>query len=120
MKTYVLTADFEHKNFGRLKSDKIIKHGYLEMESFDLETAFDLCNWSCWTEEKPECVHTDIEWIGHGLIVVDGSKPMYKNPQFHLALSGGWLSGDYETIKDYLRYHMHEACLWTKEIKWPS
>lgn len=116
MKVVIFTADFDHKNFGGLLSDKIVNHGYVEMEEFDPEKAFDLCNWSCWAEEKPDCVHTDIEWIGHGLIVADGEKTI-ANLTYHLALSGGWLVGDYETITNYLRYHMHRACEWTREIK---
>ena len=116
MKVPVYTADFDHGICGGLKSINIVPHGYVEIEEFDAEKVFDLCNWSCWTKEKPSCVHSDIDWIGHGLIVVDERKDKW-HPVYHLALSTDWLVGDYYTIQDYLSYHMHGTCMWLKEMK---
>lgn len=106
MKVKVATADFEHKCCGELLSDKIIPHGYVEVEEFDPERIFDLCNWDCWVEEKPAEVHSDIEWIGHGLIVRD------ENNKYYLALSTDWLEGDEDTIRQYLRSHMDLDNYW--------
>lgn len=114
MKVTVATADFDQGTCGGLKSDKIIVHGYVELDEFDPEKAFRLCNWENWTSEKPEENHTDISNIGHGLIVIDESNKW--NPVYHLALSGGWLTGDYQKMQRYFHYHMHPCCLWLREV----
>lgn len=103
MKINVATADFEHYDCGKLLSDKIVFRGYVELDEFDAEKAFDLCNWDCWADEKPREVHTDISRIGHGLIVFD------EMGTAHLALSSGWLSGSADTIRKYLRRHMNDV-----------
>lgn len=80
--------------------------GYIELDHFDRNECFHLCNWDCWTEEKPKNVHTDIESVGHGIIFVNP-----ETKENHLALSAGWLVGNSVTITDYIRKHKNE-CIW--------
>ena len=117
MKIPVLTVDFEHGTCGGLLSDKLVYHGYVELDEFDPEKVFNLCNYDEWSRDvKPKENHTDIDYIGHGLVVVDERENKW-HPVYHLALSAGWLVGDYNKIQNYIHYHMHPCCLWTRDIK---
>jgi len=46
------------------KDKPIIKYcGYLEVEAFNAEKCWDLCNWSCWADDKPkEVEHTSLSF----------------------------------------------------------
>ena len=71
--------------------------GYIEMDTFDAEKCFDLCNWGCWTNEKPKELHSNIQSCSHGIC--------FTNPDTHeywLAKSIGWLVGDIKTIAKYV------------------
>ena len=92
---------------GKLVCDLVATHlGYAEVEEFDAEAIWTLCNWMHWTEEKPENLYADICTCNHGLCVI--------NPETQerwLALSNGWLVGDEKKISDYVFKHRHNV-LW--------
>lgn len=60
----------------------------------EAEKCWHLCNWSCWTEEKPENNHTDIGVCGHGLALQTPTETW-------LALSCGWMHGTSTEIAEY-------------------
>lgn len=77
--------------------------GYIEMDVFDAERCFDLCNWGCWTEQKPEWLHSDICFCSRGIC--------FTNPdtqEYWLAKTVGWLVGDAETISNYVKENIHK------------
>ncbi len=95
---------------GKLKHDTTPTYlGYAEVAHFFAEEIWDLCNWACWTKEKPANLHADITNCGHGLCLVN---PITKHR--HLSLSFGWLVGDEQTINDYVLKNVNNP-LWTKE-----
>ena len=62
--------------------------GYIEMDEFDANECFHLCNWSHWTNTKPAELHSDISSAEHGIC--------FTNPEtkeMWLAKSSGWLVG---------------------------
>lgn len=78
--------------------------GFAEVDKFDADEIFHLCNWSCWTQEKPDNLHADIDYCGHGLCLVN---PITQ--QRYLAKSVGWMIGDRDFIDKYVmvnRYHL--------------
>lgn len=101
IKIYHPTTD----EFGRINSPEIIIRGYVEMKTFDAEDIFNLCNWSHWSEEKPEVLHSDIDHCGHGLIIYNPNEKEY-----WLSLSVGWLRGNNKKIIKYVKEN------WRKEV----
>lgn len=93
----------ERDDFGRIVSSKIIPHGYVELPTFDAEKCWNLCNWDCWTEKKPDNVHTDIERCNHGLIVYNP-----ETKEYWLALSHGWFYGKSYEVAEYIYHHWRE------------
>ena len=94
---YYFNQRFHDKD--KVVHDLVPTHlGYVEVERFNAEEIFDLCNWSNWTEEKPINLHADIKSCGHGLCLVNP-----ETQQKWLALTIGWLIGDSEEISDYVR-----------------
>jgi len=93
----------ETDRYKRIISPIIKPHGYVELPEFDAEKCWDLCNWDCWAERKPDNVHTDIERCNHGLIVYN---PEAK--EYWLALSHGWMHGNVYEISEYVYYHWKE------------
>lgn len=80
--------------FREIKSSYV---GYIEAEKFDAKECFDLCNWVCWTEEKPKELHSNISIAQHGIC--------FTNPETNqkwLAKSIDWLVGDNDMIRDYV------------------
>lgn len=76
--------------------------GHIEVERFDAEEIFNMCNWICWAEEKPKNLYANIDCCGHGLCLL--------NPETQdawLAKSFGWLVGKQEVIDEYVREHKH-------------
>lgn len=71
------------------KGGKLEPAGYAEVEVFDAEALWHLCNWSCYQEEKPDNLFSEIEYCGHGIC--------FTNPetdQKWLALSFDWYVTD--------------------------
>ena len=71
--------------------------GHIEVETFNQEEIFNICNWSCWTNEKPINLYSNIQSCGHGLMLIH---PVTKKR--YLSKSIGWLIGDKETINKYV------------------
>jgi hypothetical protein len=67
----------------------IQEKGYLEVEKFDEEECWNLCNWSCWTDKKPENLHSDIEVAGSNIIFLNP-----ENEKYYMAASVGWIVKD--------------------------
>lgn len=99
---------FNQKNVkGKFVHDLVATHlGHAEVEEFDAEAIWTLCNWGEWAEEKPENLHANISSCGHGLCVVNP-----ETQEKHLALSNGWLVGNEKKISDYVFEHRHDI-LW--------
>ena len=78
--------------------------GYAEVEKFDADGIFHLCNWSCWSKVKPSNLHADIDCCSHGLCLVNPT-----TQERYLAKSFGWVIGDADAINKYVmvnRYHL--------------
>lgn len=97
----------------KLKQDKLIHDlvpthlGYAEVDTFDAEGIWDLCNWMHWAEEKPENLHADICTCNHGLCLINP-----ETKERWLAKSCGWLVGDEKTISQYVFDH-RENIVWS-------
>lgn len=92
------------------ENDKLKHIGYIEAPVFDAEFCFHLCNWHCWTENKPPQLHSDIGSCGHGICFTD---PNTQN--MWLALSSGWLVGDEAKILNYIQEHVGRLVWVNKE-----
>jgi hypothetical protein len=100
----------QHIRKGKLMHDIVPTHlGYAEVETFDTEHIWHLCNWACWAEEKPKNLYADIEFCGHGLCVINP-----ETQEIHLALSVGWLIGNEKKISDYVLNNRYEI-VWKQE-----
>ena len=78
--------------------------GYVEVEKFDADEIWNLCNWGHWTNEKPSNLYAEIYSCSHGLCLV--------NPETQerwLAKSVGWLAGDEKTISKYVLDNRYEV-----------
>ena len=94
----------------RFTHDLVASHlGYAEIEEFDAEDVWALCNWSSWSHEKPDNLHADISSCGHGLCVVNP-----ETDERWLALSHGWLVGNEKKISDYVFEHRNDV-IWRNE-----
>lgn len=90
---------------GKFSHDLVpIYLGYAEVETFDAEHIWGLCNWGEYTEEKPENLFANISSCGHGLCVINP-----ETQEYHLALSHGWLIGTEKEISDYVFEHRHDV-----------
>lgn len=74
--------------------------GYIEMDNFDADTCWNLCNWLAWTDKKPEMLHSEISSCAHGICFTNS-----ETREKWLALSFGWLKGDEKKISDYIEKH---------------
>lgn len=79
--------------------------GSAEVEKFDVEELFHLCNWANWSDTKPENLQCDISSIGRGLVLIDP-----ETKQKWLSKTKGWLVCDnvYE-VMDYVEAHKDSA-----------
>lgn len=62
--------------------------GYVMVEDNDKnwqETVWDLLNWSCWTDEKPSCVHSPLDHCNSDIILRKENSKTY-----YIAKSFGW------------------------------
>ena len=82
-------------------TEELVEHGYLEADKLDnkedAEYFWHLCNWWHWSATKPRNLFSDVENCGHGIAFVNP-----KTEQWFLALSGGWLCGTEDDIRDYI------------------
>lgn len=59
--------------------------GYIEQQEFDAEECWNLLNWSCWTEEKPENVFSHLSVCNSDIILYNVESDTY-----HVCLPFGW------------------------------
>lgn len=86
-----------------------VYNGYIEIEEFNADKCWELCNWAAWTNEKPKNLHSEIGSCAHGIC--------FSNPETGekwLALSFGWLVGHSLKISDYVARHKNDI-IWQKE-----
>lgn len=81
-----------------------VERGYIEMDKFDENECFHICNWTHRTTTKPECLHSDIKSCQHGIVFVNPESDIHC-----LALSSGWLYGKAEHIQNYVNVHLDSA-----------
>lgn len=71
--------------------------GYVEVKKFNAQEIFHICNWICWSKEKPSNLHADICYCDHGLCLI--------NPETKERWSSksiGWLVGTEDKISKYV------------------
>ncbi|MCM1216011.1 MAG: hypothetical protein NC548_16000 [Lachnospiraceae bacterium] len=74
--------------------DLIAVHvGYLKLVKFDRDECWHLCNWSCWTKEKPNHLYTKITSCSTDVIFYDQD-----TKRFHIPMGIGWEEAD--TLED--------------------
>lgn len=72
--------------------------GTIEMDNFDKDECFNICNWSCFSDNKPENLHSDIVAISSGVC--------FENTETgtcHFAKSIGWVDGSKDCIENYVK-----------------
>jgi hypothetical protein len=82
--------------------------GYIEMEKFDRDECWHLCNWSCWSKEgKPNNLFSDLEVVNSDVIFHDEVLNKY-----HLAEHVGWHTE--KSIEKMLEYCFKKKNLLTR------
>ena len=77
--------------------------GYIEMEEFNADKCWELCNWTAWADEKPDGFHSEIGSCSHAICFTNTA-----TEEKWLALSFGWLVGDSMKISDYVERHKND------------
>jgi len=80
----------------------LVHLGYIDVDSIDPEAIFAICNWSLWSNKKPDSLHADIKECSHGLRL--------SNPEtggVWLAKSVGWINGQMKDIDAYVDANKH-------------
>ena len=77
--------------------------GYINMEEFSADECWNLCNWTAWTEKKPNNLYSEISSCSHGICFTNT-----ETQKKWLALSFGWLVGDENEISDYVEKHKND------------
>jgi hypothetical protein len=88
-----------------VKDAKLVNIGYIEMEEFNADRCYDMCNWKRHTKVRPENLFASIESCG---------RLCFTNPntnKMHLTKSIGWLVGSREEIENYVKENANES-LW--------
>ena len=91
------------------KEETPVYGGYIEMDEFDADRCWELCNWTAWADEKPDGFHSDIGSCSHAICFTNT-----ETEEKWLALSFGWLVGDSLKISDYVKRHKNDI-IWQKE-----
>lgn len=71
--------------------------GYLELDEFNPDVCFDLCNWGEYQEEKPDNLFADVPFCGSSICFENT-----ETNEYWLALSVGWKHGTKEEIEKYV------------------
>lgn len=74
--------------------------GFIEMNTFDAEECFRICNWSEYTNTKPNVLHANISKAGRGICFVNP-----ENGEHWLSKTIGWMVGDRSAIDKYVENH---------------
>lgn len=59
--------------------------GYIELDKFDEDECWHLCNWMCWSKTKPNNLHSKITVCNTDVIFHNPENDMYYTPG-----SAGW------------------------------
>lgn len=90
-------------DYRKYKSDNRhdkIKHnciGTIEVDTFDANELFNICNWINRKVDKPECLHADVSFADSGIC--------FENPEtgeMWLVKSFGWFVGSKQDVKAYI------------------
>lgn len=101
MKIKVFTVPY---NYRELKNIQVTEQGYIKADYFDEDECWHLCNWSCWAEEKPENLLSDLEVVNSDVIFYNP-----KTERYHLALPSGWYVGNsLEEITQHIKGEIYE------------
>ena len=87
-----------------LRNSQLVKVGYLEIEAFNADRCWDICNWKSWGKMKPENLHANIDYCGHGLC--------FTNPDTNkmwLAKSIDWFVGNESEVNEYVQQNANES-----------
>ena len=81
--------------------------GYIELDKFDADRCWELCNWKHWRRQgMPDNLHANISSCTHGIC--------FTNPdtkEIWMSKSIGWLIGNESEIKEYI-YKNKEELTW--------
>ena len=98
MKVCIWKIPFGWLTFGYTMKFTIEEKGYIELDKFDRQECWHLCNWSCWADgEKPDNLHSDLDCANSDVIFLDPITGVY-----HLALSFGW--EEFKSLEDTINY----------------
>lgn len=76
----------------------IWEEGYLEVEKFNRDECWHICNWCFHSETKPKELHSDIDHANADIIFHN-----LETGEYHLALPKGWqVENSLEDLKQYL------------------
>lgn len=94
---YPSVEDWKNRN---TKSLTFKERGYAEFDNpnENHNSVWDLCNWSCYTDKKPENLHSELTHCNSDIVVwVEGSK------EYYVAEPCGWAKFDtLERAKVYM------------------
>lgn len=68
---------------------EVSNSGYIEMDTFDRDKCWELCNWGAYADKKPEEVHSEISGCSTDICFYDSDSNIY-----HLPESIGWKEVD--------------------------
>lgn len=93
-----------------LRTDKPRELGYIEVKDeeinkYNANECWHICNWSNWSKVKPSCLQSDIVYCTHGIVFV---YPGLQAEVHCLALSDGWLVGTEEEVQKYATEHVND------------
>lgn len=81
----------------------LLRHeGYIEMDAFDEQLAWHLCNWSCWSNNKPDNLFSNID--------IANTDVVFMNPEtkkYYIPLICGWIIRN--SLKEVANYYLYEA-----------
>lgn len=83
--------------------------GYAEVEQFDEQKVWDLCNWSCCSKGKPDNLFANIN--------VANTDVFFYNPEtklYYIPLVAGWVTKTSlkEVAEHYLQENLQEGFVW--------
>lgn len=89
--------DSKSRNYDNLH---IADAGYAEVKEFDPEELWDLLNWSCWTDTKPEEVaNSPLTHCNSDIALnIDGTN------EYYIALSCGWKKITADSLEEVLNF----------------
>lgn len=71
--------------------------GYITAKEFHADECWHICNWGCYTDDKPENLHSELDVVNSDVVFHNP-----KEDKYYLALPVGWYIGD--TIEEVIDY----------------